>query len=193
MKSHFKWKGKAYEKTSKIPPLFKSLPYSRKVTFPTTFLLMFFLETILKNIKKDINWAWTSSFEKTNKKNFKCFGLCPFLLLMRSLFVCWDDPSSIASLVIFKYFLFISKAHGGKSQSEWRKEHGGKSQSEWRKVHVGKSQSEWRKAHVGKWQNKFKWNSYTTLTISLWSCIHHWRFHLKVVGTIFTHLIWWHN
>ena len=29
-------------------------------------------------------WAWASSFAKTNKKNFKCFGPCPFLLLITS-------------------------------------------------------------------------------------------------------------
>ena len=28
--------------------------------------------------------AWASSFAKTNKKNFKCFGPCPFLLLITS-------------------------------------------------------------------------------------------------------------
>ena len=54
------------------------------------------------------SWAWASSFEKTNKKNFRCFGPCPFLLLMRSLFTCWDDHSSVASLFIFMYFLFSS-------------------------------------------------------------------------------------
>ena len=30
------------------------------------------------------SWAWASSFAKTNKKNFKCFGPCPFLLLITS-------------------------------------------------------------------------------------------------------------
>ena len=29
-------------------------------------------------------WSWASSFAKTNKKNFKCFGPCPFLLLITS-------------------------------------------------------------------------------------------------------------
>jgi len=29
-------------------------------------------------------WAWASSFAKTNKNNFKCFGPCPFLLLIAS-------------------------------------------------------------------------------------------------------------
>jgi len=29
-------------------------------------------------------WAWASSFAKTNKKNFKCFDPCPFLLLITS-------------------------------------------------------------------------------------------------------------
>jgi len=29
-------------------------------------------------------WAWASSFAKTSKKNFKCFGPCPFLLLIIS-------------------------------------------------------------------------------------------------------------
>jgi len=29
-------------------------------------------------------WAWASSFAKTSKKNFKCFGPCPFLLLITS-------------------------------------------------------------------------------------------------------------
>ena len=29
-------------------------------------------------------WAWASSFEKTNKKNFKWFGPCPFFLLTTS-------------------------------------------------------------------------------------------------------------
>ena len=68
--------------------LSKSLPYSIKVTFPTISLLMFYLESILKILQIDINWAWVSSFEKTDKKNFKFFGPCPFLLLMKSLFAC---------------------------------------------------------------------------------------------------------
>ena len=46
--------------------------------------------------------------KNTNKKNFKCCGPWSFLLLMASLFACWDDPSSIASLVIFMYFWFTS-------------------------------------------------------------------------------------
>ena len=47
-------------------------------------------------------------FEKTNRNNFKCSRPCPFLLVMTSLFACWDDPSSIASLVIFMYFWITS-------------------------------------------------------------------------------------
>ena len=72
-----------------MPPTSFKLP---KVTFGTTLhksyapFFIFYFKTILKILQKDINWAWASSFEKTNKKN--CFGLCPFLLLMRSLFAC---------------------------------------------------------------------------------------------------------
>ena len=47
--------------------------------------------------------------KNTNRKNFKCFGPWPFLLLMASLFACWDDPSSIASLVISICFLITSR------------------------------------------------------------------------------------
>ena len=47
-------------------------------------------------------------FKKTNRKNFKCFDPCPFLLVMKSFFGCWDDPSSTTSLVIFMYFWFSS-------------------------------------------------------------------------------------
>ena len=54
------------------------------------------------------NYSKRNYKKNTNKKNFKCCGPWPFLLLMASLFACWDDPSSIASLVIFMYFLFTS-------------------------------------------------------------------------------------
>jgi len=40
------------KRQGKCHPFFKSLPYSRKVTFPTTSLLMFYLETILKILQK---------------------------------------------------------------------------------------------------------------------------------------------
>jgi len=53
--------------------------------------------------------AWASYVKNTNRKNFKCFGPWPLLLLLASLFACWDDPSSIASFVIFMYFLVTSK------------------------------------------------------------------------------------
>ena len=46
--------------------------------------------------------------KNTNRKNFKFFGPWPFLLLMASLFSCWDDPSSIASLIIFMCFWITS-------------------------------------------------------------------------------------
>ena len=46
--------------------------------------------------------------KNTNRKNFKCFGPRPFLLLMASLFPCWDDPSTLASLVIFMCFWVTS-------------------------------------------------------------------------------------
>jgi len=74
----------------------------QKMTFGTTLYksyapsFFFYFKTILNILQKDINWVWASSFEKTNKKNFKCFGLCPFLILMKSLFACWDDPSSLS-------------------------------------------------------------------------------------------------
>ena len=56
--------------------------------FSYTSLLMFYLESIINILQRDMNWTWASSFEKTNKKNFKCFGPCPFILLMKSLFAC---------------------------------------------------------------------------------------------------------
>ena len=93
------------------------------VTFGTTTLHKILysyscsiFKTILNILQRDTSWAWASSFEKTNKKNFKCFGLCPFLLLMKSLFVCGDDPSCIASLVIFIYFWFTSSLQQGWEQ-----------------------------------------------------------------------------
>ena len=52
--------------------------------------------------------------KNTNRKNFMCCGPWPFLLLMPSLNACWDDPSSITSLVIFMYFLFSSCSPGAK-------------------------------------------------------------------------------
>ena len=58
------------------------------MTFPTISLLMFYLESILKILQKKILIGLGPYFEKTNKKNFKCFGPCPFLLLMKSLFAC---------------------------------------------------------------------------------------------------------
>ena len=53
------------------------------------------------------------NIKNTNRKNFKCCGPWPFLLLMASLNACWDDPSSIASLVILMYFWFSSQTSPG--------------------------------------------------------------------------------
>ena len=47
-------------------------------------------------------WAWASSFAKTNKKNFKCFGPCPFLLLITSFWF------SSVMILVFNYWFFSS-------------------------------------------------------------------------------------
>ena len=46
--------------------------------------------------------------KNTNKKNFKCFGPWPFLLLMASCFACWADPSRLASMVILLWIWVVS-------------------------------------------------------------------------------------
>ena len=61
-----------------MPPLFKSLPYSKKVTFPTTYLLMFYLTYILKILQRDINCLAPHLLRRLIRRTLNALGLVHF-------------------------------------------------------------------------------------------------------------------
>ena len=54
-------------------------------------------------------WAWTSSFAKNNKKNFKWFGPCPFLLLIASF---WFSSLCLEAVLITLFGLLLIRLDG---------------------------------------------------------------------------------
>jgi len=69
-----------------MPPIFKSLPYSRKMTFPTTSLLMFYLETILKRLQKDINWLGPHLLRRLIRRTLNALGFA--ISSIDKVFIC---------------------------------------------------------------------------------------------------------
>ena len=91
MKRH--GKAKAYENAAQqVSCSFEKVTFGttlhKSYTLIHTSLFMFYFKFILKILQKKILIGLVPHFEKTNKKNFKCFGPCPFLILMKSLFAC---------------------------------------------------------------------------------------------------------